>query len=73
MIPSTGLKRTHHLHCTITADEETLELTVPIYVLDRGHGKDGYPLSHPANKGESLLAYLRYPSFRAQLTPRNRF
>ena len=72
MIPSTGLKRTHHLHCTINADERILKFTMPIYVFDRGYGKDLYPLRDPANRGGSLLASPEYLNFRAQLTPRNR-
>jgi len=55
MIPSTGTTKTVHLHRTIAADEETLELTVPIYVLDDGNGADDYPLRHISNSGKLFL------------------
>ncbi|KFY78637.1 hypothetical protein V498_09066 [Pseudogymnoascus sp. VKM F-4517 (FW-2822)] len=55
MIPSTGYTDTTHMHRTITADEEFLELTMPIYVYDDGNGADDYPLTHPNNMGFELL------------------
>lgn len=54
MIPSTGYTDTTHMHRTITADEEVLELTMPIYVYDDGNGADDYPLTHPSNMGMAL-------------------
>jgi hypothetical protein len=55
MVPSTGITKTVHLHRTIAANEENLELTVPIYVLDDGNGTSDYPLSHPTNQGKAFL------------------
>jgi len=55
MVPSTGIKETVDLHRTILANEENLELTVPIYVLDDGNGTNDYPLSHHTNQGKTSL------------------
>ncbi|KAF2187999.1 hypothetical protein K469DRAFT_748795 [Zopfia rhizophila CBS 207.26] len=66
MIPSTGLTKTIHLHCTITANEEILELAVPIYVMDGGNGADDYPISHPSNKGYERL---ETASFKVEVAP----
>ena len=55
VIPSSGLKKPKHLHCTVPYNDSTLTLTVRMLVSEDETVEDHYPVDHPINKNSTFL------------------